>query len=58
MEIVIKNKILDKAFEETSKEIGRHYFDTKEEFEDWKGDVLGDFVYTLIDKLDIQIEMQ
>ena len=57
MEIVIKNKILDKAFEETSKEIERHYFDTKEEFEDWKGDVLGDFVYTLINKLDIQIEM-
>ena len=57
MEIAIKNKILEKAFEETSKEIERHYFDTREEFEDWKGDVLGDFVYTLIDKLNIQIEM-
>ena len=57
MEIVIKDKILDKAFEETSKEIERHYFNTKEEFEDWKGDILGDFVYTLINKLDIQIEM-
>lgn len=57
MEIVIKNKILEKAFEETSKEIRRHYFDTREEFENWKGDALGDFVYTLIDKLNIQIEM-
>ena len=57
MEIVIKDNELDKIFEETSKEIERHYFDTKEEFEDWKGEVLGDFVYTLINKLGIQIEM-
>ena len=57
MEIVIKDSILDKAFEETSKEIERHYFNTKEEFENWKGDILGDFVYTLINKLDIKIEM-
>lgn len=58
MKILIEDSKLNKIFEETSKEIGKHYFDTKEEFEDWKGDVLGDFVYTLIKKLDIQIEMQ
>ena len=57
MEIIIKDSELDKIFEETSKEIERHYFDTKEEFENWKGEVLGDFVYTLINKLGIQIEM-
>ena len=57
MKIVIKDNELDKIFEETSKEIERHYFDTKEEFENWKGEVLGDFVYALINKLGIQIEM-